>query len=867
MMKGKKFQENKFDKGDGTKMRKKVGGKAMGKRLLAAGLAAVMVLGLTSCGGEKNPNGELAKQYVFSSQEIPMPEMEGDDHNIQSVSYVNDRVYVVESIYYYPEVDDSVGGEGVAVPLAEAPESETEEPEDGNEDADGEENTDDEENADGEEGTDAEEPVADEPVVVDEVTVKTLVVSFKLDGSDVQSYEIDAPSGSSYGDGYNAYTNYNQVTVGADGCIYGIKDSYESDWRDPENSVDKETYELVKWGQDGKVQWSFPVFVRDSANTEDYSWYYVSGMKVQPDGTVCVVLQGDTLRIVKVDAQGNQLGQQDLDTSQITNIQNAFIMADGTVGVTNYNEDWTAISYRELNPDTGSMTEPVELSGVATNGEWMEGPGGALMVVNASGGIFKCDPAAGTSEQIMSYVNSDLNTNYLNNISFIDEDRFIASYGTTVDDEYRQLLCLFTRVNPEDIPDKIVLTFGCSYLSSLWRNRIVDFNKSNERYRIVVKDYSQTVDDYDEQNTQLNNDIIGGNMPDILVADSQLPIDNYIAKGLLADIGKLIEEDEELSQVEYMQNVFDAYSVDGVLYYVVPSFSVITMVGKTSIIGDRTGWTMEEFMDLLNSRPEGTSGFGQDMTQGTFMYYLMEFAGTDYVDAATGKCSFDSPEFISMLEYAKTLPAEYDYGDDYDWEALNNQYLEDRTLVTTMGISDFASLKQQMAYTWGIDTDLTYVGFPCADRNGNTVSCYNSLVLSASSPSMEGAWEFARYYLTEDYQSKGYSGLPTIKSLLMEMSQEALRRPHYTNEDGTETEYDNTIYLNGEEVIIPPMTQAELDEVLQVVESANKKDYYNNDIRNIIDEEAAPFFAGQKSAEEVAKIIQSKVELMVNESR
>lgn len=36
---------------------------------------------------------------------------------------------------------------------------------------------------------------------------------------------------------------------------------------------------------------------------------------------------------------------------------------------------------------------------------------------------------------------------------------------------------------------------------------------------------------------------------------------------------------------------------------------------------------------------------------------------------------------------------------------------------------------------------------------------------------------------------------------------------------------------------------------------------------NIVREEAGPFFAGQKKAQEVAPIIQSRVQLYVNENR
>ena len=39
---------------------------------------------------------------------------------------------------------------------------------------------------------------------------------------------------------------------------------------------------------------------------------------------------------------------------------------------------------------------------------------------------------------------------------------------------------------------------------------------------------------------QLNNDIISGGMPDILVVDSNMSMDSYIAKGLVANVDDLI---------------------------------------------------------------------------------------------------------------------------------------------------------------------------------------------------------------------------------------------------------------------------------------------------------------------------------------
>ena len=96
---------------------------------------------------------------------------------------------------------------------------------------------------------------------------------------------------------------------------------------------------------------------------------------------------------------------------------------------------------------------------------------------------------------------------------------------------------------------------------------------------------------------------------------------------------------------------------------------------------------------------------------------------------------------------------------------------------------------------------------------------------------------------------------------------DARKKPSYEEENGEMVEYDNTYYLNGQEIIIPPMTQEETDELTQYISNINKRYTYSEEISSIIEEESAPFFEGQKSAKEVADIIQSRVQIYVNENR
>lgn len=94
-------------------------------------------------------------------------------------------------------------------------------------------------------------------------------------------------------------------------------------------------------------------------------------------------------------------------------------------------------------------------------------------------------------------------------------------------------------------------------------------------------------------------------MPDILLVDEKMPLQSYIAKGLLADVGKLLEEDGELDSGQFMENVLDAFRVNGTLYYVVPSFSVDTLVTKQSGVGNKSGWNQEEFSAVMAGLPQG----------------------------------------------------------------------------------------------------------------------------------------------------------------------------------------------------------------------------------------------------------------------
>lgn len=91
----------------------------------------------------------------------------------------------------------------------------------------------------------------------------------------------------------------------------------------------------------------------------------------------------------------------------------------------------------------------------------------------------------------------------------------------------------------------------------------------------------------------------------------------------------------------------------------------------------------------------------------------------------------------------------------------------------------------------------------------------------------------------------------------------------YTDENGEEItqEYNNELYIKGRSVTIPIAQQKDIDEVTRMIENTDSRAMIDQNISNIINEESGAFFAGQKSAEETAGIIQNRVSVYIGEIR
>lgn len=822
--------------------------------------------GLTACGrGNPMENADLAKEYVYRYEELNLPDLGGDDINVRGSQAIGDRAYVMLQVYHWSEGDDTDyrvlsmnkdGSDLQVVPL-EMP---------GKKGAD----------VFGDElgaaaGTDAEDvgaedtdvPADDTDDAEEDVDDTDVGEDADIDGD--FSVDADMPVDEDYSNIWES-TSFGTVMFGQD-RIFATENYWYEDYSDPDNTISLRKNYVCSWGMDGSLLWETEL--EDLQTDEEY--IYVSSFVSHGDGSAIMLMSGDNCYSQDVTADGVPGARTKLPDEIgeiLSRSQYLLPKKDGTFTVVYADtEDWMKQYISNYDPETQQLGESVQMpTSFSMYGYNISTGLNADLLYSDSNGVYEYNAGDESGTKKMDFINSDLGINYFQQVVELDEDTFL---GIFYDEDYMTVAGLFTHVDPKDIPDKKVLVLAGNSISTELRRRVVAFNRNSDEYRITLKTYDEyrTPEDWEAGYTRLNNDIITGNMPDILVTQG-LPVENYIAKGLLADIGKMIEADAELSEVEFMQNVFDAYSVDGKLYYVIPSFNVRTVVAKSRIVGDRDTWTMADMLQLQQTLPDDAEMFGSTIVRYDFYNMVMQYCGADFIDVDTGKCNFDSPGFIAMMEYGMDLPQELpeDFWEYYDWESMESAYREDRSILYSLYISNLSNLNYVI--NGYIGEDVSFIGFPTESGQGSVIGLDSAYCISSRSANKDGAWEFLRYYLTDEYQDTLTYGLPIQKDNFETKAQEATQRPYYIDsETGEKVEYDDTYYMNGEDITLSPMTQEQVDQCVEFIYSVNKPIYSNDSILTIISEEIESYYSGQKSAEEVAKVIQSRAQVYVDENR
>lgn len=433
----------------------------------------------------------------------------------------------------------------------------------------------------------------------------------------------------------------------------------------------------------------------------------------------------------------------------------------------------------------------------------------------------------------------DFNNTYLSFYSYhyadvlsVSDERVIIKSNSA--DTYDLVIVLNKADANPNVGKQIIEAAHLDSLTSLEAEGISRFNRSSQNYLVIdneeynywnIFDWDAANIDYStemirskvEKVNLLMTDITAGEGPDIILGSSDF---REIQNGrYLVNIEPEIT-DLKLGSDQYFTNIIDAADIDGrkyVLPYDVHLCGLLVNKDDAKEYGD--GIKIQDYSRFVDDVCNGNDPM---YTYSNQMSYFIQLLGTsfDLYETGDGKISFDNKEFRSLAEYVK--------------ENVPDQITYNEGAIKTATLGNLNNAYQMYGMPLA---NKTLVGMPSPD--GRSAYCYfnSSASVTVCSSCLDGCWEFISSMLNDDVL-KYSDGIPVSRAVFADLA----------------VTYDKT-----------PIDPSVVDNFESIVEKSSF--YYSTDytIIKIISEEMQVYFAGDKSLDDVIKIMNDRARTVLNE--
>ncbi|MDR2600119.1 MAG: extracellular solute-binding protein [Oscillospiraceae bacterium] len=401
------------------------------------------------------------------------------------------------------------------------------------------------------------------------------------------------------------------------------------------------------------------------------------------------------------------------------------------------------------------------------------------------------------------------------------------------------------------------------------RELVIEFNRTNADYFIEMVDYADfgTHEDIDAGLLRLSREMITGNPPDILFIEN-IPFDQWASRGFFVDLNKLIDSDTELNRSDFIESVLNVSEINGGLYSLFSLFDVNTIVGNAEVLGAEMGWSLDEFISILDANPQADLPMGMWTTRNSFFTNTIRANLDKYINWTTGEVNFDNEEFIKLLELSMRFPDEIDWemdglwaGDPWasEWFGLDDRdfIMQGRTIMRIVPIGNFDTIRALISDFYS--SDIVYKGFPADGRIGNMLITENGFAITTQAKSIDGAWQFLRMSLDERWQHAfSTGGFPIIRTYFDSMLEDYLRDRNQIIVFENDDDEDDVR-------VIEPLNDADIDLFFAMLDSLSGTTNQNQTVVHLILESAVDFWNGRSTVQDAIRVIQSRVSIFVSE--
>ena len=641
------------------------------------------------------------------------------------------------------------------------------------------------------------------------------------------------------------YVNDNESDILQGGYSYGdMLLRYEA----TEDNYIRHTY-LAKYDTTGTETFKSEI-VLDSSNG------YCDAIGTDDKGNVYIAMEewsddNNANYITVLDPEGTVLGKIDLGTDYVSNL---LTTTDGRCAYLTWAADGNGYNLAPIDADTLSIGEGQKIgSGSVNNAIVLDDH---TYLYSGDSGLYTYDTKTEETEKYLTWLDCNLSSNSVSSFSMLSDGTLAVYVQEWTSSGSSSDVAILTEISEEEAKAITPINVACFYSDYNMENAAIAFNKKHTDYHINLKtyyDWSSNVE-YQDALDSFMTAIVSDSSIDVVCFNDYSQMLNFAAKGLLIDLNTVLANDAELSPDKILTNIINACTYDGKLVALPSSFSVSTLVGKVSDVGTEPGWTFADMKKLYESKEAGTQLLSYTSRDDAFNTFI-SLGYSEFIDLENKTCNFNNDDFVNVLELVGLFPEEYTYDENNDETELMNQ---GKILLYQTSLPDFSQM-QMLATIFG--DDLTYIGYPTSSGNGTMMNLNSLTGITKYCEHADLAWEFLReLYLPSDdnYYGGNYYDGSILKSEFDSFFADATKEENY---EGSSWGWGNfTTELHAP-------SQEEVDTVKDIIlNSTAVNGAVSTGVLNIIKEEASAYFSGQKTAKDVAAIIQSRIEIYLSET-
>lgn len=412
-------------------------------------------------------------------------------------------------------------------------------------------------------------------------------------------------------------------------------------------------------------------------------------------------------------------------------------------------------------------------------------------------------------------------------------------------------------VQPNKQEIVLAITSQADRVSNL-NQAITKFNRQNDLYCVKLLTPQSDVD-YQKFINRIQLEVTAGGGPDILSYEVIDPI-SYARNGYLQNVEGMLEEEEE-----YWQAAMDCGIIDGARYGVPYECGLQFAAYSQALTDGRSRWSLSEMMEAVRSSEAVMLSSGLGGMEIVWYYGLLDNDNRSFIDWEKGESHLTEEPFLELLDFAKKYADQGEYtGEDAAVMLWDGKIA---TQSPTTIISGFGQLNYLEACFQG---EPSYIGFPREKGNGIYIFPY-SLYLNSASDKAEGCKAFFNFLLSEEVQNSfvkmGETLRPgeSISRSRFAVRLSALERSINLERAAKQTE--EVVLADGIEYNMRGMSEEQEQRFRYLIENARPNNWYALDIMDVVWEELEPYFEGQRSAEEAARILDNRVQLYLDERK